>query len=62
MNIVILSARTGWHTDELCRALQERGRGTVAGRPGAMWDGRKGTANAGSRSLQLYSGDVTNVG
>ena len=25
MNIVILSARTGWHTDELCRALTERG-------------------------------------
>ena len=24
MNIVILSARTGWHTDELCRALAER--------------------------------------
>jgi RimK family alpha-L-glutamate ligase len=25
MNIVILSARTGWHTDELCRAMKERG-------------------------------------
>ena len=25
MNIVILSARTGWHTDELSRALAERG-------------------------------------
>jgi ribosomal protein S6--L-glutamate ligase len=25
MNIVILSARTGWHTDELCRALTGRG-------------------------------------
>jgi RimK family alpha-L-glutamate ligase len=25
MNIVILSARTGWHTDELCRALAARG-------------------------------------
>jgi RimK family alpha-L-glutamate ligase len=25
MNIVVLSARTGWHTDELCRALGERG-------------------------------------
>ena len=25
MNISILSARTGWHTDELCRALAERG-------------------------------------
>src|SRR5215467_7345173 len=25
MQIVILSARTGWHTDELCRALAARG-------------------------------------
>jgi RimK family alpha-L-glutamate ligase len=25
MHVVILSARTGWHTDELCRALIERG-------------------------------------
>src|SRR5215212_4208439 len=25
MQIIILSARTGWHTDELCRALAERG-------------------------------------
>jgi RimK family alpha-L-glutamate ligase len=25
VQIVILSARTGWHTDELCRALAERG-------------------------------------
>src|SRR5215510_13197084 len=25
MHVVILSARTGWHTDELCRALGERG-------------------------------------
>jgi RimK family alpha-L-glutamate ligase len=24
MNVTILSARTGWHTDELCRALAER--------------------------------------
>ena len=25
MHIVVLSARTGWHTDELCRALAARG-------------------------------------
>jgi glutathione synthase/RimK-type ligase-like ATP-grasp enzyme len=25
LNISILSARSGWHTDELCRALAERG-------------------------------------
>ena len=27
MNVVILSARQGWHTGELCRALSERGHG-----------------------------------
>ena len=27
MNVLILSARTGWHTDQLCRALRERGIG-----------------------------------
>jgi RimK family alpha-L-glutamate ligase len=25
MDVIILSARTGWHTDELCRALADRG-------------------------------------
>ncbi|HEV8636563.1 MAG TPA: hypothetical protein VG370_20275, partial [Chloroflexota bacterium] len=34
----------------------------VTGRPGAMWDGRSGTAQAGARSLQLFSADVMNVG
>jgi RimK family alpha-L-glutamate ligase len=29
MRAVILSARTGWHTDELCRALGERGHVSV---------------------------------
>lgn len=28
MQVAILSARTGWHTDELCRALTERGHGS----------------------------------
>src|SRR5581483_11043328 len=27
MHVIILSARRGWHTDELCRALSERGHG-----------------------------------
>ena len=47
MHVVILSARTGWHTDELCRALAERGHvgavlpyeGLVAGFSGS---GRRG--------------------
>ena len=25
MHVAILNARTGWHTDELCRALADRG-------------------------------------
>ena len=29
MQVVILSARTGWHTDELCRALSARGHVSV---------------------------------
>src|SRR5512139_936835 len=29
MQVAILSARTGWHTDELCRALAERGHAGV---------------------------------
>jgi RimK family alpha-L-glutamate ligase len=29
MHVAILSARTGWHTDELCRALAERGHAGV---------------------------------
>ena len=29
MRVAILSARTGWHTDEICRALAERGHASV---------------------------------
>src|SRR6185369_7800966 len=29
MHVAILSARTGWHTDELCRALAEHGHAGV---------------------------------
>jgi RimK family alpha-L-glutamate ligase len=37
MRVSILSARTGWHTDELCRALAERGHAaTVAPYPGLV--------------------------
>jgi len=52
MHIVILSARTGWQTDELCRALQERGHtGRVVPYEGLV--ARLGTsrsAGVGSRS------------
>ena len=47
MRVVILSAQTGWHTDELCRALAERGHeGRVLPYEGLV--ARLGTAGAGA--------------
>ena len=49
MNVVILSARSGWHTDELCRALAERGHvGRVAQYESLQ--ARIGASNAGGRA------------
>ena len=49
MQIVILSARTGWHTDELCRALAERGHiGVVLPYEGLV--ARLGLSGASNRS------------
>ena len=66
MNVSILSARTGWHTDELCRALAERGHvgvvvpyeGLVARLgSGSKWGGSKDpqprTQDGGSKDPQL---------
>jgi RimK family alpha-L-glutamate ligase len=50
MNVAILSSRTGWHTDELCRALAARGHvgcvlsyealsARVGGSGPGLWDG-----------------------
>lgn len=53
MQVVVLSARTGWQTDELCRALSERGHvGVVLPYDGLL--ARCGHANRAS----LTSGDV----
>jgi len=50
MQVVILSARTGWHTDELCRALRERGHtGYVAPYEGLV--ARLGRPIAGGHAL-----------
>jgi RimK family alpha-L-glutamate ligase len=71
MQVVILSARTGWHTDELCRALRERGHsGRIAAYQGlAARFGR--TASIGTAPppgapgahpggpLDLSSGDIS---
>src|SRR5215467_16296110 len=54
MQIVILSARTGWHTDELCRALAARGHiGVVLPYEGLVARlGGPGRASAGLSSEQ----------
>jgi len=62
MRIFILSARTGWHTDELCRALAERGHtGRVLPYEGLV--ARLGTARAtptdlSSESTALFDADA----
>ena len=53
MNVVILSVRTGWHTDELCRALAERGHeGRVLPYEGLM------ARFGGSSGAGLRSGEI----
>jgi RimK family alpha-L-glutamate ligase len=60
MNVVILSARTGWHTDELCRALAERGHvGHVL--PYEALRARMGAGEAdgiSSRNLPIFEADA----
>jgi RimK family alpha-L-glutamate ligase len=60
MNVVILSARTGWHTDELCRALAERGHvGHVLPYEGLR--ARMGAGDAdglSSRDLPIFEADA----
>jgi RimK family alpha-L-glutamate ligase len=62
MQVVILSARSGWHTDELCRALVERGH---AGRvqPYEALVARLGTARGiaaglSSAGAELFDADA----
>ena len=51
MKISILSARTGWHTDELCRALAARGHSAAV----VPYQGL--VARFGARDASLASGD-----
>ena len=57
MQIVILNAGTGWHTDELCRALAERGHG---GRvlPYEALVSRLGTGRGVSRGLSIADTEI----
>jgi RimK family alpha-L-glutamate ligase len=50
MHVAILSARTGWHTDELCRALAERGHSAVV-LPYERLVARLGTHREGAATL-----------
>jgi RimK family alpha-L-glutamate ligase len=64
MQVVIFSARTGWHTDELCRALAERGHeGRVLPYEGLVarfGDGgrRRLTSGATGESREIFDADA----
>jgi RimK family alpha-L-glutamate ligase len=58
VRVAILSARTGWHTDELCRALAERGHvGRVV--PYEALVARLGTRSALAPSLAADAEELT---
>src|SRR5688572_23368653 len=57
MHVTILNAGTGWHTDELCRALAERGHaGHVLPYDGLV--ARLGTGRGVARALAVGSHEI----
>jgi RimK family alpha-L-glutamate ligase len=62
MQVVILSARTGWHTDELCRALVARGHvGQVTSYEALvarLGTGRGVAASLSSEGAELFDADA----
>ena len=61
MQVVILSARIGWHTDELCRALAARGHvGIVLRYEGllARLGGDRAGAGLTNEQVQMFSADA----
>ena len=59
MNIVILSSHTGWQTDELCRALQERGHtGCVLAYEKLLARLGKGTGQLSSAHTSILDADA----
>ena len=60
MNVLILSARTGWHTDELCRALSERGH-VCRVAPYESLHARFGTPNVGGPKGPPLRSGIRNV-
>jgi RimK family alpha-L-glutamate ligase len=62
MDIAILSARTGWHTDELCRALSERGHTSrvlpYEGLVARLGSERARTAELSSENTDIFGADA----
>jgi tetrahydromethanopterin:alpha-L-glutamate ligase len=60
MNVYVLSARTGWHTDEICRALAERGhRGHVLPYERLVSRiGHRGDAGLENNGLSIFAADA----
>lgn len=61
MQVVILSARTGWHTDELCRALSQRGHLGIVLRYEALTarlGGSRVTAGLTNEQLAVFGADA----
>ena len=61
MKVAILSARTGWHTDELCRALESRGH-TGAVVPYDALVARLGTGRGLPRALAAGGVELLDAG
>ena len=61
MHIAILSVRSGWHNDELCRALAERGHtGLVLPYEGLV--ARLGSGRGGARGLTIGATAILDAG
>jgi ribosomal protein S6--L-glutamate ligase len=62
MQVVILSARAGWHTDELCRALAERGHAArvlpYEGLVAQLGTGRDIAGGLSNEGLALFDADA----
>jgi len=61
VQVVILSARTGWHTDELCRALSARGHVGIVLRYEALvarLGGARSAAGLANERAEIFSADA----
>ena len=62
MQVIILSARPGWHNDELCRALHERGHASVVlpyeGLVARLGGTKAPTDNISSETTPIFGADA----